>query len=52
MKIQIEYMSLLLVIRILGKTYSWNRSYFLYLFKNKKYDDRELVESEKRRMGD
>jgi len=49
MKIQVEYMSLLLIIRILGKTYSRTRSYVLS--SNKKYNDREMVESEKRRMG-
>lgn len=49
MKIQVEYMSLLLVIRILGKTYSRTRSYLLS--SNKRYNVRRMVDSEKRRMG-
>ena len=49
MLIQVEYMSLLLVIRIYGRTYSHTRAYLLSDYR--KYHDREMVDSEKRRMG-
>lgn len=48
MKIQIEYMGYLLVIRIKGKTYSCNRSYLM--LDNRKWNARKLNESELRRM--
>lgn len=48
MKIQIEPMSQLLVIRIRGKTFTRCVSY-LFL-DNRKWNDRELNESELRRM--
>ena len=49
MKIHVEFMGYLLVIRILGKKYTRNRSY-LYL-DNRKWNDRRLVSSEIRRFG-
>lgn len=49
MKIQIEYMSALLVIRILGKAYTHHRSYLL--LDNRKWFDRNLCKSEINRFG-
>lgn len=48
MKIQIEYMAYLLVIRIKGKKYTRNRSYLL--LDNRKWNERKLNGSELRRM--
>ena len=49
MLIQIEKMSALLVIRILGKTYNHLRSYLL--LDNRKWNDRNLCKSEINRFS-